>query len=179
MPPSPRDWFDASTGNSTTAEHGIARYNKPMSLTSEDLDQVRGVVVDVVTTAIQELVLPRFDEHDKRFEKLESDMTEVKEDVRILKEDVRVLKDDVRILKDDVHILKEDMREAKDSLGRLEGRADALEADIKELYVMVRAGHQPSYTDKKFAKLSIDQKVLQMYEDVKLLAREAGVTLPS
>jgi hypothetical protein len=33
--------------------------------------------------------------------------------------------------------------------------------------------------DKKFAKLSVEQKVLQMYEDVKLLANEAGVTLPT
>lgn len=165
MPPSPRGWFDAAAGNSTIVGRWTARYNNVMSLTSEDLDQVRGVVVDVVTSAIQELVLPRFDEHDKRFEALEADMAEVKEDVRILKDDVRTL--------------KEDMREVKDSLGRLEGRVEALEADIKELYAMVRTAQKPSYTDEQFAKLPFEQKILQMHEDVKLLAREAGVTLPS
>jgi hypothetical protein len=38
---------------------------------------------------------------------------------------------------------------------------------------------KPAYIDKKIAKLSVEQKVLRMYEDVKLLAQEAGVTLPN
>lgn len=124
-----------------------------MSLTDEDLSQVR----DVVVSAIQELVLPRFDEHDRRLQAIESD---------------------IRELKEDVGILKADMREVKDRLSHLEGRVEAIEADVKELYIMLKA-QRPTYADKKFAKLSVEQKVLQMYEDVKLLAQEAGVTLPN
>lgn len=139
-----------------------------MSLTDADIAQVR----DVVVGAIEALVLPRFDEHDKRFDALEADMTEVKEDVRVLKEDVRVLKEDVRVL-------KTDMREVKESLGRLEGRVEALEADIKELYRMSAKLPGRSDSDRKFAILSFDKKVLQVYEDVKLLAQEAGITLPT
>lgn len=131
---------------------GLSRYNKAMSLTDEDLSQVRGVVVD----AIQELILPRFDEHDKRFEAIEADLREVKEDVRSL---------------------KADMHEVKDRLGHLEGRVEALEADVKELYVIAK--QHSTYADKNFRELSVEQKVLRMYEDVKLLAQEAGVTLPS
>lgn len=140
---------------------------KGMSLTDEDITQVR----DVVVSALQELILPRFDEHDQRFDAIEQDLRQVKEDVRVLKEDVAVLKEDVRVLKDD-------MREAKGSLSRLEDRVEALEADVKELYSMIVASTKSSNGDKKFAKLSIEQKVLQMYENVKLLAQEAGVTLP-
>ena len=83
------------------------RYAKVMSLTDEDLSQVR----DVAVSAIQELMLPRFEEHDRRFD-------------------------------------------------RIEGRLDEVEADIKELYAMVDA-QKPGYADKKFAKLSIEQKVLK------------------
>jgi hypothetical protein len=54
----------------------------------------------------------------------------------------------------------------------------SMEADIKELYTMV-AAQKPTYGDKKFGKLSVEQKVLKMYEDVRLLAQEAGITLPS
>ncbi|GEM_PF-2192406 len=142
-----------------------------MSLTDEDLTQVRSIVVDTVTTAIQELILPRFDEHDRRFDILEADMIHVKEDIGVLKQDVAVLKEDVRVL-------KSDMREVKDRLGGLEGRVEAMEADIKELYAMV-AAQKPEYSNSKLTKLSVEQKVLRMYEDVKLLAREAGVTLPN
>lgn len=138
-----------------------------MSLTKEDLSQVRDVVVE----AIQELILPRFDEHDKR-------LTAIEQDVRGLKEDVRVLKDDVRVLKDDVRVLKEQMREVGVSIGRIEGRLEAVEADIKELYDLLDT-QKPSYADKQFAKLSVERKVLNMYEDVKLLAQEAGVALPN
>lgn len=124
-----------------------------MSLTEEDLSQVR----DVVVSAIQELVLPRFDEHDKRFNAIERDIRELKEDVRVL---------------------KSGMREVKEHLGRLDGRIESLEADIKELYAMAKA-QKPTYSDSKFARLSAEQKVLRMYENVKLLAQEMGITLPN
>lgn len=136
---------------------GLRHYNGVMSLTNDDLIQVRDIVVDAVTTAIQTLIIPRLDEQDKRLEAIE-------EDIRGLKEDVRTL--------------KAEMHDVKDSLDHLEGRLDALEADVKELYAMVSA-QKPTYADRQFAKLPVEQKVLKMYEDVKLLAREAGVTLPN
>jgi hypothetical protein len=41
------------------------------------------------------------------------------------------------------------------------------------------ATQKPTYGDKRFAELSVEQKLLRMYEDVGLRAREAGVTLPN
>lgn len=145
-----------------------------MSLNDEDLSQVSGIVID----AIQELILPRFDEHDRRFDAhdrrfdaLAADMAEVKKDVGALKQDVTGLKEDARVLMSDT-------REVKNRLGSLEGRIKAMEADIKELYAMV-AAQKSGHANGKLAKLSAEQKVLRMYEDLKLLARETGVTLPN
>src|SRR5690606_26077998 len=80
-------------------------YNIGMSQTTVTISEVQ----TAIATAIQELVIPRFDE-------LDADMTEVKQDVRVLKDDVRVLKDDVRVLKDDVRVLKDDVRVLKDDV---------------------------------------------------------------
>jgi archaellum component FlaC len=131
-----------------------------MSLTSEDIAQVRSVVIG----AIETLVLPRFEDQDRRFDQQDERFDAVEGKLARMEADIKA----VQI----------DMRQVKSSLGWLEGHVEALEADIKELYVMV-AAQKPAYTDKKIAKLSVEQKVLRMYEDVKLLAQEAGVTLPN
>lgn len=136
-----------------------------MSLSKEDLTEIRKLIVEGTMEAVNAVVNPRFD-------RIETDIAEVKEDVRVLKEDMREAKEDIRTLQGDV-------REIKVSLNRLDGRLEAVEADVKELYRMVRAQSKQPGSDKRFAKLSVEQKILQTYEDVKLLAREAGVTLPS
>jgi chromosome segregation ATPase len=135
-------------------------------------------VRDIVVGAIEALVLPRFDEHDKRFETLEKDMSEVKEDVRVLKEDVGVLKEDVKVLKADVGALKKDMREVKAQLDDIDGRLKAVEADIKELYGMMSDMQKQTGEQKQFAQQSIEQQILQTYDNLRLIARQAGVTLP-
>lgn len=133
---------------------------KAMSLTDDDITQVRDVVID----AIQAVVMPHF-------ERLETDVAEVKEEVAALKTEMREVKEDVRTL-------KHETLDVKDSLGRLEGRVEAMEADIKELYAMV-AAQEPVYADKKSPNLSVEQKMLRMYEEIMLLAQETGVTLPN
>ncbi len=131
-----------------------------MSLTSEDLGRVRSVVIG----AIETLVLPRFEDQDRRFDQQDERFGAVEGKLARIEADIKA----VQI----------DMRQVKSSLGWLEGHVEALEADVKELYAMV-AAQKPIYTDKKIAKLSVEQKVLKMYEDVKLLAQEAGITLPN
>jgi septal ring factor EnvC (AmiA/AmiB activator) len=124
-----------------------------MSLTEEDVTQVR----DVIVSAIHELVILRLDEHDQRFDALESRLGRLEADIKAV---------------------EIDMRQVKSSLAKLDGRTEAMEADIKELYAMV-AAQKPVYTDRKFAKLPVEQKLLNLYENFQLLAREAGVTLPN
>lgn len=128
-----------------------------MTLTEDDLSQVR----DVVASAIQELVLPRFDEHDRRFDQQDTPFEAFESRLAQLKADIKA----VQI----------DMRQVKSALGKVESRSEALEADIKELYAMVSA---PPYTDRNFGKLPVEQKILGMYGDFQLIAKEADVTLP-
>ena len=148
-------------------------------------DNDKSWIKDTIIEALETVVLPRFDEHDKRFDVLEADVAELKDDVRVLKDDVRVLKDDVRVLKDDVRVLKDDvrvlkddMRQVKTSLESLEGRVQALEADIKEIYLMQSQMEHASIGDKKFAKLTLEQKLLKLNSALLATAKDAGITLP-
>jgi flagellar motility protein MotE (MotC chaperone) len=70
------------------------------------------------------------------------------------------------------------MREVKDRLGILEGKIESLEADVKELYKLITRSQQQIQARKGFEKLSFDQKLVQVYEDVRALAKEAGIALP-
>lgn len=88
-----------------------------MALTKEDRKDIRDIVRDTVIEAMEQLMLPRFDEQDERFDAIEKDLAIVKEDMHTLKNDVQVLKGD--------------MRQVKSTLYNLDGRAEALENDIK------------------------------------------------
>lgn len=128
-------------------------------------------IKDTIVEALEVIVLPRFDEHDKRFDTLEKDVAGLKEDVRVLKGDVRALKEDVRVLKDD-------MRNVKISLSNLEGKVEALEADIKEIYFMQARFEKEGRSNTTFAKLSLEKKLLQLNKDLLITAQEAGIVLP-
>lgn len=131
-----------------------------MALEDTDKTWIRDTIIE----ALETVVLPRFDEHDRRFDVLEAD--------------VAVLKDDVQELKDDVRTLKDDMRQVKSSLTTLEGKVEALEADIKEIYLMQARLERANATDKKFIKLSFEEKLLKLNRDLLATAKEAGITLP-
>lgn len=142
-----------------------------MALTNDDKQYIQEIVQTTVVEALEQVVIPQFDEQNKRFGVTEGDIRGLKDDVGDLKDDVRVLKSDVRELKDDVHILKDDMRQVKTSLQNLEGRVEALEADVKEIYNMLAP-------DAKFAKLSLEKKLLKLNGDLLAAAKQAGITLP-
>ncbi|MFZ2544703.1 MAG: hypothetical protein WAW80_01880 [Candidatus Saccharimonadales bacterium] len=145
-----------------------------MTLDKNDINVMRDTIVD----AIEQLVLPRFDENDKRFDALERDVADLKADVSELKTDVSGLKADVSELKTDVNILKDDMRDVKSTLSRLEGRIEALEADTKEIYYMLADLQKATGLDRKFAKLSLEQKLFQLNIELLSTAKEAGIVLP-
>ncbi len=142
-----------------------------MTLTQDDKVWIKGAITEGVVDALNEIVLPRFDEHDKRFDEHDRRFDALEADVRVLKEDVRVLKDDVRILKDD-------MTQVKFTLDRLDGRVEALENDIKELYFMQTGRENISLTDPTFAKLPLEKKLLVFNTELLGMAKQAGITLP-
>ncbi|MBP7837193.1 hypothetical protein KA021_00640 [Candidatus Saccharibacteria bacterium] len=150
-----------------------------MALTKDDLNQIRVIFNEGIET----LVLPRFDA-------LESDVTTLKVDVGTLKEDVAVLKDDVTTLKEDVSVLKidvselktemrevkTDIRQMKQHLGSIDGRVEALENDIRDIYSMMKKNENS--IDVVFSKQSLEQKLFRLNKELLQTAKQAGVTLP-
>ena len=131
-----------------------------MSLTKQDLKDIRGVVLDALDVAVN----PRLDV-------IESDIDE-------LKTDVAELKTDVTELKTDVSTLKSDMRQVKGSLISLEDKVITLEADIKEIYLMLADFQKAQLPDKQFKKLNLEQKLLKINAELLATAKEAGISLP-
>ncbi len=57
-------------------------------------------------------------------------------------------------------------------------KLDALEADIKEIYKMLAQLQTGVAVDRKFTRLSVEKKILQVNEQLLLTAKQAGVPLP-
>lgn len=142
-----------------------------MTLTKDDKIWIKDAITDGVVGALNDIVIPRFEENDKRFDALESDVAE-------LKADVSELKADVSELKDDVSSLKSDMRDVKATLHSLDDRVQLLESDVKEIYYMIADLQKHNTTVKGFAKLPLEEKILKAYSDILMMAKEAGITLP-
>ncbi len=143
-----------------------------MSLTKQDLSEVKEIVVGAIVEAIDTMVSPRFDI-------LEADVAVLKTDVAELKTDVVELKTDVAVLKSDVSTLKTEMREVKQILHTMDGRMEALENDVRELYGMVADLQKAKKENHKFNKLPLEKKILQTHAELLLVAKEAGVVLPN
>ena len=135
-----------------------------MALTNDDKQWIKGAITDGVVEALEAVVLPRFDEHDKRFDRIEARLDSVEEDVSGLK--------------DDVSSLKSEMREVKDRLGRVEGELQALTNDIKEIYDVIYGKPNKSFMSASFAKMSSKEKLLVINEELLKMAKDAGVVLP-
>ena len=128
-----------------------------MALTNDDKQWIKGVIADGVVEALETVVLPRFDEHDKRFDRIEARLGLVEEDVSSL---------------------KSEMREVKDRLGRVEGELQALTNDIKEIYDVIYGKPNKSFMSASFAKMSSKEKLLLINEELLKMAKDAGVVLP-
>lgn len=149
-----------------------------MALTQDDKKWIKGAITEGVVDALNEIVLPRFDEHDKRFDAVEGRLDSLEEDVRVLKDDVRVLKEDVRVLKEDVRTLKDDMRDVKERLGTVEWQIEALTNDIKELYAAIYKKPNPALISESFSKLNDEDKLLIMNDELLKMAKKLKISLP-
>ncbi|HUS26241.1 MAG TPA: hypothetical protein VMY99_02750 [Nevskiaceae bacterium] len=132
-----------------------------MSLTKQDLTDITGIVVD----ALEQVVNPRFDRLEAqmdRFEKTQQDHS------RILGEHSRILSEH-----------SQQLTKINQKVDTINGRIKVLEADVKKLYGMVAELQHGSITDKKFAKRTIEQKLLTVQAEVIAIAREAHIRLPA
>ena len=129
-----------------------------MALSKEDMQQIREVIIE----GVEAVTGPRFDA-------LESDVAELKSDVVELKSDVIGLKTDMAEVMGSVRVLNMSMDE-------LSGRVEALENDIKEIYIML--ANETQITDKKITKFSLEEKLLKLNAELISTAKQAGIVLP-
>ena len=142
-----------------------------MTLTTDDKTWIKSAITEGIVDALNEIVIPRFDEHDKRFDEHDKRFDALEADVVELKTDVSGLKSDVRSL-------QSDMREVKSILHSLDDRVQLLEVDVKEIYHMIADLQKQNTTTAGFAKLPLEKKILKAYADIVAMAKEAGVSLP-
>ena len=128
-----------------------------MALTNDDKQWIKGAIADGVVEALEAVVLPRFDEHDKRVDRIEARLG---------------------LVEKDVSSLKSEMREVKDRLGRVEGELQALTNDIKEIYDVIYGKPNKSFMSASFAKMSSKEKLLLINEELLKMAKDAGIVLP-
>lgn len=149
-----------------------------MALTNDDKQWIKGAITDGVVEALEAVVLPRFDEHDKRFDRIEARLDSVEEDVSGLKDNVSSLKSEMCEVKSRLNGVESEMREVKDRLGRVEGELQALTNDIKEIYDVIYGKPNKSFMSASFAKMSSKEKLLVINEELLKMAKDAGVVLP-
>lgn len=141
-----------------------------MALTNDDKQWIKGAIADGVVEALEAVVLPRFDEHDKRFDRIEARLGSVEKRLESLESDVCILKQDVSVLKQDIHGVK-------DRLDTLEWQVEALTNDIKEIYAVIYKKPNRALASKNFEKLSNEDKITIMHEELLKIAKHENVTL--
>jgi len=141
-----------------------------MALTNDDKQWIKGAIADGVVEALESVVLPRLDEHDKRFDRIEDRLGSVEKRLESLESDVCILKQDVSVLKQDMHGVK-------DRLDTLEWQVEALTNDIKEIYAVIYKKPNRTLVSKNFEKLSTEDKITIMHEELLKIAKHENVTL--
>ncbi|MGH9856267.1 MAG: hypothetical protein ACRD4B_00350 [Acidobacteriota bacterium] len=150
-----------------------------MALDKDDLVQIEEISVRTITAALNEIVLPRFDEHDQRFDQLESRMDGLEGRMDGLEGRMDAQERATNDLKSEMRSGFATLNKRIDNLSdELNGRIDALEADVRQLYLMVSKLEQGTITDKKFANLSLKKKLLTLNAELLETAKQAGITLP-
>jgi len=149
-----------------------------MALTNDDKQWIKGAIADGVVEALESVVLPRLDEHDKRFDRIEARLGSVEEDVSGLKEDTSSLKSEMYEVKSQLNGVEHELYGVKERLGRVEGELQALTNDIKEIYDVIYGKPNKSFMSASFAKMSSKEKLLLINEELLKMAKDAGVVLP-
>lgn len=149
-----------------------------MSLTATDKQEIREIVTDTVVAALEDIVIPRFERLENRMDNLEDRMGNLEDQMGSLETRMDKQEGETNDLRSEMRAGFASVNKRIDDLDdKLSGKVEAVENDIKELYAMVAILQNVSMPDKKFAKLSLEQKILQTHAEVVALARQAGVKL--
>jgi hypothetical protein len=144
-----------------------------MSLTAIDKKEMREMMIDTVTSALEELVIPRFVGLEGRMSSIEGHMSSIEGRMDKQEQATNNLRDEMRS-----GFISTDRR-TDDLDKKLSGKIEAIENDVKEIYAMINKLQTLSLAEKKFAKLSLEQKILKTHARIVIMAKEAGIKLPT
>lgn len=150
-----------------------------MSLTPDDLRQIRSLIVEGTLEAIEIAVNPRLDAIEADVAVLKSDVAELKSDVAELKSDVSGLKDDMRSVKSQLSELNQRVSNLERLSGDTSDRLEIIENDIRALYELVDKKPVSKFANnKQYLALSFDKKLIELDKEVHHLADTNNVKLP-
>lgn len=135
-----------------------------MALTKDDKIWIKDAITEGIVDALNEIVIPRFDEHDRRFEAIENRLDSIERRLESLEARVAAL--------------ESGMREVKERLGYVEGEIQALTNDIKEIYDFIYKKPNKVLVSDIFAKMSDEEKITALHDELQKLAKKRGVALP-
>lgn len=130
-----------------------------MSLTKQDLSQIRSIVLEAVEVVVE----PRFEDMENRFDGLESQIGKLETEVNSLKMEISGLSRRVSSLEEKVD--------------GLSGRVTALENDIKELYDLAKHKPHTEFGGRKYQKLPDHEKIKVLDREIVALAKHLKVPL--
>lgn len=120
-----------------------------MALTKDD--------IQLIIDGIEAVVGPRFDAIDERFDRVESRLDGVERTQASHSEQLLAL---------------------NQKLDNIDGKLQAIEAEVKELYMLHAKYNDFSALDKQLKKSTTNQKVIYLHRAITTLARENNITIP-
>ena len=141
-----------------------------MTLTTDDKQWIKTAITEGVVEALDTIVLPRFDEIDRRFERVDERLDTLETEVS--KINIRLTDIESRL-----YAVEAQLRQVNERLDVVEGEIQALTNDIKEIYNTMYGTNSPLFFTKRFAALSHEEKLMVFHKELHDIAKAAGVKL--
>lgn len=145
-----------------------------MSLTKQDLSDIRGVVVDAINESFEVLSVPRFDALEARMDRIETRMDRI--ELRMDSFEARLERQEKELhdFRDKVQV-RFDQMDAQ--MQELNAKITMLDEDVKTLYALLESYKTVSSDQKAFTRLSIEKKLATLHTELHKTAKQAGIDL--
>lgn len=138
-----------------------------MSLTTADITTIRDIVID----AIDRLVVPRFDDIDKRFVAFETRLDNFETRFDTLENRFDNLEMRFFELQQDVLSMNIRLKNIETMVQDLQGRVEGMENDIKKIYGILKLIPTQDFADRKYNKLSPVKKLAVLKVELDKLSK--------
>lgn len=138
-----------------------------MSLTKQDLSDIRGVVVDAINESFEVLSVPRFDALEARMDRIELHMDSFEARLERQEKELRDFRDKVQVRFDQMDV----------QMQELNAKITMLDEDVNTLYALLESYKTANPGQKAFTRLSIEKKLATLHTELHKTAKQAGIDL--